>query len=546
MRGFGWFFGILGGIALLGFGAAAWLFQDAEMPLVAKLAGGLSPVLFGIWLYLDWALIRRMGADQTTGRSLNAILASGLGLAIAVTANVATHDSTWRWDITKNKQYTLSQQSIDLVAKLDREVQVQAFFVKGAPDEKNFRDLLSQYQANTSLMKVEFHDPMEEPLLAQKLNITTENGTIVMTVNEKEQRIESGFDESAITNALIKVTSDKQHTVCMISGHGELDSEDTQTTGGFGLAKQKLENQNYRVSTITLTAGAPTREQCEVVVLAGPQSELLSDELDRIAQYVAGGGSLVALLDPSVPLPVTNDFSRYGLRAGDDVIIEPDPYRMFQNNPFGLIIDQSSYTQHPLTAKLKGNSILYLARSINKGDDVAGLDVKILASASESSWGESDYKDETAEPAPTPGRDIVGKVPVIAVMEVQDPSAIRTHTAATIPAAPGLPGMTAAPETISTPAPPPKAGGKVVAFGDADFASNQFIVGGLNQDLLLNTVAWMVGEEDQLSIRANEAAKGLLEMGTMDQLLLWLMALVVVPGALIMGAVGTWAYRRRL
>lgn len=56
----------------------------------------------------------------------------------------------------------------------------------------------------------------------------------------------------------------------------------------------------------------------------------------------------------------------------------------------------------------------------------------------------------------------------------------------------------------------------------------------------------MAGETDQISIRANEASKGGLEMSTIGELLVWLVSLVLLPGVMIMGAIGTWFYRRRL
>ena len=38
--------------------------------------------------------------------------------------------------------------------------------------------------------------------------------------------------------------------------------------------------------------------------------------------------------------------------------------------------------------------------------------------------------------------------------------------------------------------------GKVVVFGDADFISNRLVLGGVNHDLFLNTLApWLVDEE---------------------------------------------------
>lgn len=545
MRGFGWFFGLIGAMCLIGSGAAA-LTLDGDLPLVVKGAGGLGVALMVVWVAVDWTMIQDYRNDQTSARSLNATVATLLGFAIAVTANVAAHGSTWRWDATKNKQYTLSGQSVDLVKKLDRQVELLAFFTKGSPEQKNFETLMEQYAANSSQLKVEYHDPAEEPLLAEKENITSEGGTVILRAGSKEKRIEYTFDESSITNALILVTSDAQHKVCVVGGHGEMDPEDGNTQAGFGYAKDKLEAQNYTVTKITLTETAPSPATCEVVILAAPQTEVLPAELDRLAQYVAAGGALIALLDPSVPLSVANDFARYGIKVGDDVVIETSPYRMMQNNPFGLIIDQASYEQHPLTAKLSGNSVLFLARSVGVGGEVAGVTVKELARTSEQSWGESDYQDQAAEPAPTEGRDRIGKVPVMAVAEVQDPANIRTKTEVAVPVTPdGLPAVPVAP-TSAAPELPRQAGGKVVVVGDMDFASNQLVANGLNQDLLLNTVAWMAGEEDQIGIRPNEAAKGKLEMSTMGLLLCWLVSLVLMPGAMIIGAIGTYVYRRRL
>lgn len=166
----------------------------------------------------------------------------------------------------------------------------------------------------------------------------------------------------------------------------------------------------------------------------------------------------------------------------------------------------------------------------------------MLAHASEASFGETDLSDPSGKIEPTPGKDIIGNVPLAVAVEVEDPAALRTKTEAALPTGAPVPAVT----PNAAPTLPTKAGGKVVVFGDADFASNQMIASGLNQDLLLNTVAWMVGEDAQISIRSNEASKGRLEMSTIGLLLVWLVSLVLMPGAMIMGAVGTWFYRRRL
>ena len=109
------------------------------------------------------------------------------------------------------------------------------------------------------------------------------------------------------------------------------------------------------------------------------------------------------------------------------------------------------------------------------------------------------------------------------------------------------------PPTIDAPAEPPAstddlervAGGRVVVIGTTGFITNNTALVGQNIDLFLNSVAWLVGEEDQISIRANESAKGSLTMNLVQTFLVWLIALFVVPPLCIVGAFSTWVWRRQ-
>src|SRR4051794_1949344 len=50
----------------------------------------------------------------------------------------------------------------------------------------------------------------------------------------------------------------------------------------------------------------------------------------------------------------------------------------------------------------------------------------------------------------------------------------------------------------------PKVEGRVVAIGDADFASNALLGFQGNQDFLLNTIAWLSQDSDLIAIRPKE------------------------------------------
>lgn len=546
MKSIAWILGIIGLFCLLASGVAYAVLKPEGFDWVAITAlVGVAGV--ATWFATYWNALKELGDEQSTMRTVVAVFAAVLALGIAVAANVAIHRYDKRWDVTKNQRYSLSQQSIDLVSKLDREVEVSAFFVTGSPDETNFRALMEGYEAHSTLLKVSYHDPYSDPLLAEQMKILTDRGTVVLKAGEQTQRLESNFGEESFTNALVRVTSDTFHQVCVVSGHGEMATDDESSPRGLGFARIKLEGQNYKVSALNLIEKPPTPEDCEVVILAAPQSELAGFERDRLARYVAAGGGLVAMLDPLQAMETAADFSRYGVVVGKDVVLEGDPNRQIQGaDPTYVALDPGSFDMSPITEKLKGVSLLVLARSVIKGPDVAGLNVQQLAHTSDQAWAETKLDDPNVPASPDPGVDIVGKVGLIASVEVTDPAGIVTTTAdAAAGAAPAIPGIAAAPKGAEPAAPTPKAGGKVVVFGDGDFASNQYFTKLNNQDLFLNAVAWMSGEKDQLSIRANDAAKGKLEIDVLSLLLSGIASILVVPGLAILGMAATWIYRRQ-
>ena len=88
----------------------------------------------------------------------------------------------------------------------------------------------------------------------------------------------------------------------------------------------------------------------------------------------------------------------------------------------------------------------------------------------------------------------------------------------------------------------PVAGGRLVVVGDADFATNALMEFGNNQDLFLNTIAWLAQEERQIGERPSEGEK--LTLTGYGEGLICLVSLGVVPGSAILIAV-LLLFRRR-
>jgi ABC-type uncharacterized transport system involved in gliding motility auxiliary subunit len=92
----------------------------------------------------------------------------------------------------------------------------------------------------------------------------------------------------------------------------------------------------------------------------------------------------------------------------------------------------------------------------------------------------------------------------------------------------------------------PEAGGRLVVVGDADFASNQLISVGNNQDVFLNAVAWLVDEADQLGERPEADDAQALSLTVAQEVLMWLLSVLLVPLVAVVAAIIVMVRRRFL
>ena len=510
----------------------------------------LALVVLGVVAMGAWAWRNRASLAQGLEARGTRLLAGSLALVslatgVTVAANILAARYDQRWDLTVSQRYALSPQTSSALAALSEPVELFAFFQRGSIDAVELRTLLDGYTEQGSMLTVRFVDPVEDPLLAREHEVTHGYGTLVFVKGDATQRLTDGFDEEAITNALLRLSADRRHTVCLTTGHQELDLDDTTTTVGLGLVTGKLSALNYDLQPVALAREGGVPSACAVVIVAGPQSELLAVEREQLAAFVVGGGQLLVLLDPVHAPETASDLARYGVAVGDDLVLEQNPsYQVAGGDISYVFLDPQSLAPHPITAPVDGGLLLRIARSVAALDGAPGVQAVELAHTTTYGWAEADYT-VIQEIAPTPGRDRLGPVPLMVAAEVTDPAALWVGATALGAGTPGLPGVTPAapdapPPTFDGPRAP---GGRVVVIGDTDFASNELVDQLQNADLFLNTVAWLVGEDAQVSIRKSEASRGSLDMSALQFLVVALVSLLFVPGGALVAAVSTW--RRR-
>jgi ABC-type uncharacterized transport system involved in gliding motility auxiliary subunit len=449
-------------------------------------------------------------------------------LGILVAINYIGKRQNKRWDLTAAKQYSLSDQSRNIVSKLDAPLTATVFAPE--PDFQMYRDRLQEYTYASKSVQTDYIDPVKKPAVAQQNGIT-QNGTILLSYKGRSEKV-TGNSEQDITNGIIKVTTGAQKKVYFTTGHGEKDTTASEQTG-YNLISGALGKENYAVDKIVLAQTASVPDDATVVVVAGPQLDFFPKEIEELKAFLAKGGKLLLMVDPPAKadapaltnlLALAHDWD---IDLGNNVVVDVSGMGQLFGASEAVPV-AASYPPHPITDRFRVITAYPLARSVDVvAGGVNGHNAQPLVQTSPQSWAETDLK---ALMAGTPVKQDEGK---------DKPGPITLGAAVSAPVA----------DASKDPAKPadanaPKAETRVVVFGDSDFASNTGAAIPGNRDLFLNTLGWLSQQENLISIRPKEADdRRLNPMPAATQAMVMYGAWLGVP--LLIFGVGIYSWWRR-
>ena len=266
-----WVVGGTGLVGLVGTGLTAATYDTGELPLPVLLMGGVSASLTVLWLTLDRARIQRLLRARSTQQSGVAVALVGLVAALAVGANILAQKHDVRWDLTSSDRYGISPQTISVLEGLTTPVEIRAYFGGESIEKSSFIDLIKGYQSHTKVIDLRLIDPVLEPTQADQDGVDSQLGTIILATADKTQRLEAKMDEEAVTNALIRLTSSAEHTLCTTIGHGEIDVDDDMNPAAISAVASKLERQNYTFKPVNILKAGKVPEDCDLLFIADPR-----------------------------------------------------------------------------------------------------------------------------------------------------------------------------------------------------------------------------------------------------------------------------------
>jgi ABC-type uncharacterized transport system involved in gliding motility auxiliary subunit len=486
-------------------------------------------VLIVLYLATQWRDIGKAFERRQT--RLGSIAAGSVivVLAILVVVNYLASRRNHRWDLTAGQQYSLSDQTRQILQKLDAPMKVLVF---ARPQEQRpLQDRLDEYAyLSKGRLTVEYINPDREPARAQQ-NQVQSYGTVVFDFKGRTERV-VGSDEQQLTNTLIKVISGEQKKVYFLEGHGERDT----TSGGrdgYQTVTQGLGSENFKVETLALAQKGEVPADATVVVIAGPKTDLLQPEADALSKYLDRGGKLFAMVEPMLrdqrPLPVlTALLQKWGFEIGDNIVVD--------TNPIGQLLGTGElapvaarYPEHAITANFRLITAYPTARSVKAAaSPPSGRSPQTFIETSSSAWGETDI-NAIVEQKPVEAnqdKDVTGPVPLGAAVSASAPNA---------PAPAG--GKTPAADQ-------PKPETRVAVIGDSDFASNNYLGIQGNRDMFMNTVNWLAQQENLISIRPHDPDDRRLTMSSRALFNITILSWIVIPAAIFGLGILTWARRR--
>src|ERR1700721_619967 len=207
-------------VAMLIAGYLRYSIQGEFLPFSKGLlvAGGvfiLAAIVIGFQGIVTF--FSKRSAQQGANTSILAIAV----IAILAVANFVGYRHHKRLDLTTEKLYTLSHQTRQIVSGLQKDVNVVRF--AKTPDV-TFDDLMAEYKTLSPHFKYQTVDPQQKPEIAQDYG-ATRMGDVFVAVGDRKSHIESGpqgeIAEQDITGAILKITSDKEKTVCFVTGPAE-------------------------------------------------------------------------------------------------------------------------------------------------------------------------------------------------------------------------------------------------------------------------------------------------------------------------------------
>ncbi len=503
-----------------------------------------------------------------------------LGIIIAV--NIIAVQFFTRVDLTKDKMYTLSDASKNLVKSLDDKFVVKAYFTDDLPPPYNnnrryLKDQLDEYRAYAgSNFQYEIIDPGKNDELKKEAEKYGIPPVRVQVLEEDKMQIKEGFmgivflygDKSEripviqstanleyeISSSVKKLIAKELKKVGFLNGQGEPPLQQMSRL-------QEILSKQYQVMPVDISGGKKIPQDLAALVIVAPNQPFKSWEKFLIDQYVMNGGAVAFLVNKvdinlqgqmGRPLNVELDdlLESYGMRVNTDLVRDVScayvtvsqqaGFMMIQNQvPFYYLPQASEFEETSPVVKGLGSVVFYFASSIDTSlARPKGYTANVLVKSSKRSGRQESVFMVNPTNEVTPDMFTESGLPLVATVEGSFVSAFASksvETDSTVRNSLEIANKLIVSKRIT----------KIAVAGDGDFLQDQYS-GGKTDNFLLasNIIDWLADDTGLSAIRArNSSIKPLDEVTDATRNTVKSLNLALPPLLVVLAGIIRWRWR---
>jgi len=281
-------------------------------------------------------------------------------VGIIVAVNVIGKRVFTRVDLSKNKTYTLSPVSKEIVNNLDDKLVVKAYFSDGLPApynslKRDAQDLLDDYRSySKGNLNYEFYNPTgtgtetensdlqkeAEKFGIQPVQIQVSDndkmevkkvyvGLVFLYAGKQEiiPVVQSADNlEYEITSMIKRITTEKKKKIGFLTGNDEYDYKKMQRINGTLSAQ-------YDLVDVGVTLNKPVPDDIAALIVFSPKTAFKDNQLFMLDQYIMRGGRIAWLINKVTPnfqqqmvigdmvqLNLDDFLAHYGIKIGNDLV----------------------------------------------------------------------------------------------------------------------------------------------------------------------------------------------------------------------------------
>ena len=478
-------------------------------------------------------------------RTINLVLQAALVVSFFGGLNYVARNHAWRFDLTKQRKFSLSAETLSYVKNLQRPVHI-IVTTSAESDNPEINGLIDEYVYATEgrtagRITRETLDVYQNRRRSEEVGVD-QAGIIVLLSGDKrrfvtfdelytfkEKKRDAFRGEQALTAAILDVSTLGREKIYFLSGHGELRLDSADAQFGLSTVRNELKVRNFEVEMLDLTAVRRVPADASLLVIVAPQNAFSRAEQEMLRQYLGNNaGRMILFLSTgksTAALGLDDLLLDWGVLVHNDFILDLE-----NMSESGDLLVRALAESHPITKSLVDVGTLAvrmgMARTVMPDPGRAigsGLNTVTLAATSTNAWGERGGASGTfprfdpgVDTRPIPGLEPPDRLGVIVASErlaVRDnlPFSVR--------------------------------GGKLVVFGTGDLITN----GRLDEAgmrLMLNAVNWSVDRDHALAIPPRPIERFQLTLSASDFTRLRYALLLALPGAaLLLGVLVYWTRR---